>query len=305
MDDPSELPTPVETDVAGRLVRDTGCLKCGYNLRGAKVEGACPECGLPVGRSVLGDRFRYADAGWIDSVCDGLSCLAVWLLCLPFVAWAGFVLGDRTPMLLDAALGAVFIALPLMGIWKLTAAEPGPVEAEAWLSVRRLARWSMLLGGVVVTGIFVLFAVEAAWAAEWGQAVAMSAGLAGFLVIGLTLALLHASQLAMKLPRPGLAWVTRLVGAVFVVSMAGGVLVPLAWMSRSLNATGGRAIRSDMLRGLIDQSVGPLFVVACLSALMLLVLLVVYWRAFHREALAASQMRSELAAKQAGEQTGT
>src|SRR4051794_11063247 len=37
------------------IQHDLPCLGCGYNLRGLRGEGQCPECGLPVAESIAGD----------------------------------------------------------------------------------------------------------------------------------------------------------------------------------------------------------------------------------------------------------
>ena len=39
-------------DPAGRLQSDLLCRACRYNLRGAMVDGACPECGQPVSSTI-------------------------------------------------------------------------------------------------------------------------------------------------------------------------------------------------------------------------------------------------------------
>ncbi len=44
--------TPAPLDEAGRLALDLNCVTCGYNLRGLDPETICPECGIPVGRSL-------------------------------------------------------------------------------------------------------------------------------------------------------------------------------------------------------------------------------------------------------------
>jgi len=40
-------------DDAGVLIVDINCFNCDYNLRGLDRKGLCPECGSPVGESVV------------------------------------------------------------------------------------------------------------------------------------------------------------------------------------------------------------------------------------------------------------
>jgi len=45
--------------------RDVLCMSCGYNLRGLTMEKVCPECGISVGQSLLGDRLEFSDPAWL------------------------------------------------------------------------------------------------------------------------------------------------------------------------------------------------------------------------------------------------
>ena len=44
----------VEYDADGRIDQDLPCLKCGYNLRGLRDDGECPDCGNDVGNAARG-----------------------------------------------------------------------------------------------------------------------------------------------------------------------------------------------------------------------------------------------------------
>ena len=46
---------------AGRLVRDTPCRRCSYNLRGLSRDDRCPECGGSVETSTRGNLLVYSD----------------------------------------------------------------------------------------------------------------------------------------------------------------------------------------------------------------------------------------------------
>lgn len=55
--------------------RDILCLGCRYNLRGLAAEGVCPECGLPIARSLSPGGFRLTNHRWL-----GHLHFAAWLL---------------------------------------------------------------------------------------------------------------------------------------------------------------------------------------------------------------------------------
>ncbi|HVT88882.1 MAG TPA: DUF2007 domain-containing protein [Tepidisphaeraceae bacterium] len=64
-DDPSEsiMGEPIDPT----LQADLPCVKCGYNLRGLTPANRCPECGLPILRSLL-DALRHGMFGNADEV---------------------------------------------------------------------------------------------------------------------------------------------------------------------------------------------------------------------------------------------
>lgn len=133
---------------------DLPCMGCGYNLRGLHAAGACPECGLAVGRSTRGDRLMYADARWVRRLAGGMmwagGAIAVMgfeILFLPMAAEVGGPLGE--------ALSLALLALPVLiggwACWQFTSPEPRRIGHEGTLSHRRVARAC----GVMLAAIFV------------------------------------------------------------------------------------------------------------------------------------------------------
>jgi hypothetical protein len=45
-------------DANGAIADDLRCARCGYNLRGLRPEGCCPECALRIGRSIAAAHRR-------------------------------------------------------------------------------------------------------------------------------------------------------------------------------------------------------------------------------------------------------
>ena len=56
------------TDSQGRFGADVTCHNCGYNLRGIRAVGTCPECGMPIAQSTQGNGLYYADPVWLSKL---------------------------------------------------------------------------------------------------------------------------------------------------------------------------------------------------------------------------------------------
>ncbi len=156
------------------------CIGCGYDLRSLPVEGACPECGVVIIRSLHGDRLAAADPAWLRRVVMGqrlltygvmlltAAVIAYLLVALGWVAlrWTLFSPGTApasatwissvlvTLLMLPGVAGVIGVLLLFIGAFPLTAAEPREMLRESVRSERALARWSMsavmLLGVVTV-----------------------------------------------------------------------------------------------------------------------------------------------------------
>ncbi|UCD75867.1 MAG: hypothetical protein JSV91_02900 [Phycisphaerales bacterium] len=123
--EPAE-PTPPPPPPIHLLVRDKApdlstqdvpCVGCGYNLRGLKPDGRCPECGLEIERSLHGDDLLYSSAAYLDSLCRGIRLIFVVLILeivFMFVAIVGGVTLAVTinPTLMDP--GAWFVAVTVV-----------------------------------------------------------------------------------------------------------------------------------------------------------------------------------------------
>lgn len=66
--------TNVETK---QIDGDILCVSCAYNLRGLGEKGKCPECGIPIERSLWGDLLKYADASWLRRLRIGLLLMQI------------------------------------------------------------------------------------------------------------------------------------------------------------------------------------------------------------------------------------
>ncbi len=132
---------PVET-----IEVDTACLHCGYNLRGLRADGRCPECGSPIGRSVLGNYLRCSDVSWLQTVGRGTTA-KLWAIGLSIVL--GFIGGFAGA--LGAAVEAVILpaliagGLSLWATWLITTREPRMSLQEDPVTLRKVVRLCAVL----------------------------------------------------------------------------------------------------------------------------------------------------------------
>ncbi|MBN1342061.1 MAG: hypothetical protein JXQ73_05235 [Phycisphaerae bacterium] len=131
---------PVISD--GALDADIHCASCGYNLRGLRPSGRCPECGTPIARSLRGDLLAVSDPNWVARIARGATYayrgfIALVLLIIAAVIGVGAGLalfgpigpGDTAVVVLLGGVVAWSLAgfaAMIIGIWWLTT--PGPRE---------------------------------------------------------------------------------------------------------------------------------------------------------------------------------
>lgn len=135
-------------DAQGVLSIDLECKRCGYNLRGLRQEGRCPECGTPIGLSTLGDLLRFADPKWVDKVALGLTILLWMILGGLLVGVVTAVLGNRSP-LIQAGLALGVALITFYGTWLVTEPDPSGIGEDPNLTVRKILRVSLVLGLVL------------------------------------------------------------------------------------------------------------------------------------------------------------
>jgi len=137
------------TDEAGQISADLPCFGCGYSLRGLHQESKCPECGLPVARSLDRTLLRFADPAWVRSLADGMRLISgsmlislllltiVYLLMpvvlyLPAPALSSSALWWYTFVFLYAASALFYV----IGVAKFTRRDPASAADAGWDSPR-------------------------------------------------------------------------------------------------------------------------------------------------------------------------
>jgi ribosomal protein L37E len=144
-------------DSPATIEGDLLCGRCGYNLRTLKVDGKCPECGVPVARTFRGDSWREADARWRADVSIGIAAITFAVtvfVAVQVVMGQGYRIDQYLPITSNVSAG-----LLLMGIIMMTRAEPEALKLERPWSRRRILRWGSI-------NVIALFATSRWWGAQ-------------------------------------------------------------------------------------------------------------------------------------------
>ena len=128
------------------VAADLHCRACGYNLRGLRRDGACPECGHAIALSLVSTLLRHTDVDWVRAVMYGLRMLLGGAACA-CATFGILVLAESQPGLIRSpgSLGfggyVLAIVLVAMGAERLARIEPTP--QPGWRA--RLTRFCVLL----------------------------------------------------------------------------------------------------------------------------------------------------------------
>lgn len=190
------------------------CIRCGYDLRGLPIAGACPECSAPVERSLLGDLIAFSSPEYQATIHRGVFLVqagiivSILLFILTLVLAIAFSAGQSVT-LLGQGLSLIPAALSVWGWWLLSSPDPGQLASNKGESPRRVIRVT-----VVIQVMFTL--VHLAITAISTMAVASqaaSSGLGIFVLIFAVMstvvsvaqffaAMLYIKWLATRLPSP-------------------------------------------------------------------------------------------------------
>ncbi len=131
---------------------DLPCLRCRYSLRAISATGICPECTLPVVRSLDPDRLLLADPRWLGRVSLGALLLVAGIpgylvLMTVFMLLAEFVgVMDETAILWVI----MFALLPVLLLIFVTLATAPDRRAGA---IALAARWVAILASAAMVAV--------------------------------------------------------------------------------------------------------------------------------------------------------
>lgn len=217
-------------------IDDVGCIRCGYALRGLPRAGACPECGMPVARSVQGSLLSFANPMWLQTVVRGLGCVLLAGVVLAVTnrlqhyqleaiyTWWEWLWGRQLRVSGPRVLLLAGTIIGLIGFWRATTREPATPPGGR--SPRVTLRWSCAASGVC----YLMLA--------WGESISMTwfAGLAVSYI--LMTAVLNTIQvvagcrylrmLALRIPNPHIARWLGIAGILMALAMIGDKLAGAA-----------------------------------------------------------------------------
>jgi len=265
------MPPPVEESPTGPLDRDgrvridLACLKCGYNLRTLAVDGLCPECALPVERSIRGDLLKYADPRWVRRLALSAELLFIAaiapLVVAPMVGLA-IALSDPWPQTGDllfavAGVGGMVAGVAVLaGFLGITTREPRISLRPEGVSARRVCRYSLLALAVLVVISVAPSLFSGAWSWWTSRLCAMASLVTALGVLPLSF-LQHLASLLRRVPAEDLAGTAR---AVALVVCAVDLLLILP-VSAELLTGGAIGIAEGCLAGVAAVFAGVCYLV--------------------------------------------
>jgi len=121
---------------------------CGYNLRGLRARGRCPECGTAVGFSLHGSLLRFSDPAWVETLASGANWIGTGVLLGLARTIATAMAGSSMPPSAELVASIMVGLVALMGFWKATTPEP-ITTGTLGISLRLVARFGYV-GGFVL-----------------------------------------------------------------------------------------------------------------------------------------------------------
>lgn len=240
---PSAQPAPAEI-----LQEDRACARCGYNLRGLRSDGLCPECATPIARSLQGNLLRFADPAWLDKLRFGVA-LRLWNILFSVLAGIGGGIARRLGISVAPILAGIAAAiLALVATWCITAPEPNIAMSEDPMSLRRFIRACAVIGAIGGVANQILTSGSMPGAVPAGSMVLVAVVVVALAVIGIVAMFgefVYLRRFARRVPDKKLEDSTTVVMwgvcASAVAAAIAGVIAAVAFIpaARAAAATGG------------------------------------------------------------------
>lgn len=238
-------------DLAGTVVRDVGCHRCGQRLRGLNQKQKCPRCGTPVEMSVCGDYLRFSDHRWLGTVARGIRLTIGGILLAFGLSMLAALVLDNDPVVRQF-LTFIGTSVGFWGAWLMTEPEPGRRRRDGQLDRRTITRTAVTLG--FVASVVQLLTSASRYSQQRSVELVLVGGACGVILIAAELAKLHyLEQLAARLPEPTLVWraagLKWAIGGLTVLLLIGVALYTLAVMSMVPSAGPNCSNLGDALAG--------------------------------------------------------
>lgn len=126
------------------------CVSCGYDLRGARRQDRCPECGTPISRTLEGCSLHAGEPEWLTRIGRGAGLAATAGLAASLMTALLFTLAAHAPQPIPAGYFPLRLAwmglclalvLVVVGGWFLTSPETPDHDQHT----RKLRRFSRLI----------------------------------------------------------------------------------------------------------------------------------------------------------------
>ncbi|MCK4873794.1 MAG: hypothetical protein KAS72_13820 [Phycisphaerales bacterium] len=155
------------------LDEDRMCHKCGYNLRGLKGSGVCPECGTSIGLSFVRfhDSLDEAPLPYLKKLRLGATLMLYAGLLVGVLTLASPVIRSQLrygPAVVNQS-AVIVVAMWCVGVYLLTAPRPrlGSPEGDSrdWRLRRLLVRWTSL-GWIALPVVVIILAHVRTWSTQ-------------------------------------------------------------------------------------------------------------------------------------------
>ncbi len=210
---PEQVPEPVAEKVQEAVL----CARCGYDLRGLRVDQRCPECAAPVRNSMRAQDLQYAAPEFLQALIRGSTlamCSAI-VACIWIVLGVMLVLtvisaaaarGGAPPSGLMVTLAVVGTigpvacgALGVIGWWLLTTRDPAAGGKIKDARIRKSMRVCTVIVGACWLATCIPAIAQPLMSLPPGVYVPLSAGLGFALAIGIVTMLFLSSRLMDRL----------------------------------------------------------------------------------------------------------
>lgn len=136
---------------------DVPCLNCGYNLRGLSPSGNCPECGVPIARSLQGNLLVFSSPEYVASLNRGLifillatvlyiTFMVVAIVAMVLLRGSGVPAGIIEGLLLVISLPIAILSL--LGWWLFSAPDVAIVGTDKGDTPRKVVRITVIISAV-------------------------------------------------------------------------------------------------------------------------------------------------------------